>query len=219
MGPSEPNSGRVLAFWHCGHKHANFNFHTKFTSRSSRHKHAERNSQLGKRPILEPCSADLSTSDEQNGSGVHQATLPASPDYDRPEYLIAISRAPTRNEPSETNKNEGNYWNRYQGGIKSLIPRSSCSSSSCRQSGRLWLRAGPGGAQQVGSMTPPCPTRSQRGREGRVHHQTGKILSAPILAKWLYMIETYPLLVCLVDGIEGILDCYTLEVSGCYFLP
>lgn len=30
------------------------------------------------------------------------------------------------------------------------------------------------------------------------------------------MVFTYPLLVRLVDGIQGILDCYTLEVSCCH---
>jgi hypothetical protein len=31
-------------------------------------------------------------------------------------------------------------------------------------------------------------------------------------------LETYPLLVRLVNGIQSILDCYTLEVSCCHLL-
>lgn len=59
VGGAQANQ-TLAGFWHCGHKHANFNSHTLLSrshshwhshSRSSRHKHAERNSQLGKRPM------------------------------------------------------------------------------------------------------------------------------------------------------------------------
>lgn len=52
VGGAQANQ-TLAGFWHCGHKHANFNFHTNFNihiHENGRHD-AERNSQLGKRTM------------------------------------------------------------------------------------------------------------------------------------------------------------------------
>lgn len=127
-----------------------------------------------------------------------------------------------RNKRSQTNQIWRTCGTKYQACGGNIIRPPSCPSSSClhHRNRSQWVVTG--GAQPSVSKTLPCPIQNQPGRACRARHRpTGRQRHVQLGLQDFKRLgtckTTHSLLVCLVNGIQCILDGDTLQVSGCDF--